>query len=122
MVGAALCRRRVGERDLEGIGRGLSRHSFSSCLDRKRPISGESRTEAATQLPSTIATDIAFTLKITRFAGVVMIGGGPCQEINTYVVDVYMTTTFLAPGLHIFSHRQRTAWRGSVVEAQGFFR
>lgn len=116
-----MCRKRVGERDLDGIGLGLARHSLSSCLDRKRPISGESRTEAATQLPSTIATDIAFALKITRFAGVVMIGGGPCQEINTYVFTVYMTVVFLASGLHIFSHRQRMAWRGSVVEVRGCF-
>lgn len=51
----------------------------------------------------------------------VMIGLGPCQEIKIYVVIVYIKATFLAPALHVFSHRQQTARRGSVAEEQGFF-
>lgn len=56
----------------------------------KRPNSGDSTSEAATQLMSTIASDIALAPKITRLAGSWMIGAVPCQAINNYVVDDYI--------------------------------
>src|SRR6185312_15283308 len=78
-------RRRAGTGDLEGIWRGPVQPSPWSCIDTKRPITGDRTSEAATQPMSTIASDIVQAPKITRLAGTEIIGSVPCQAVNTYV-------------------------------------
>jgi hypothetical protein len=68
----------------------------------KRPMTGESRNEAAIQPRNTIASDIILPPKIARVAAWLMIGGVPCQEIKIYVFNVYMKSGLLASGLHAF--------------------
>jgi hypothetical protein len=68
MLTAVPQRSRLEGVGLDGIWCGVPRYSPSSRADRKRPISGESSSEAANQPPSTIAIDIVLVPKIARFA------------------------------------------------------
>jgi hypothetical protein len=68
MLMALPYRSRPDDAGLDGSEADVPRYSLSSRADRKRPISGESTSEAATQPPSTIAIDIVLALKIARFA------------------------------------------------------
>jgi len=68
MLMALPYRSRPDDAGLDGSEADVPRYSLSSRADRKRPISGENTSEAATQPPSTIAIDIVLVPKIARFA------------------------------------------------------
>ena len=56
----------------------------------KRPMTGDSKSDTATQLSNRIESVIAQPLKITQFAGQHIIGSVPCQDIKTNVSIVYI--------------------------------